>query len=462
LLSFAAVLIAAGVPMGPVVLFGGALAIAFAYRYPYAVYGLMVGLVPFLGVTVSLPTGELAFSQRVFGGSIDVTVVEVVAAALFAAWGLKVVGLWFRRRDISWKPWLPLALPMIAVVVAHLCSALSPYHPDPLLIIKYSLRPVLWCYLIYVVLTVNVIRSRRRLTMVLGVMTATGLFASVMGFISLGIPDHGGALFSPARPLPLFGTTPLGDNHNLLAEWLVVTIPCTIVLAVLSRDHRARRLLAAAALFQTVIALLTFARTAWIVISLEAVLIALFVWREQFMLWIRPVLISIVLLIPVGAAMTAFTRTATVASSTSTRVMLTQIALNLWKASPWVGMGAGTFVDRVGSTQVFVIEYGAPLDSHGFLQKLLAETGVLGVAAMAWLVWTAFQFVRTQRMRLHAHHVEWQAFTILAISSFGAFTYQLFNTNYWSGKLWLPLGVLFAAARALSAARSDQADESAI
>jgi O-antigen ligase len=129
--------------------------------------------------------------------------------------------------------------------------------------------------------------------------------------------------------------------------------------------------------------------------------------------------------------------------------MLSQIALSLWSASPWVGMGAGTFVERVGATRVFLVEYGAPLDSHGWMQKLLAETGIVGIIAATCLVWTVFQFVRRIRTRLHAHHVDVQIFTLLAIASFGALVYQLFNTSYWNAKMWLPLGILLAASRAL-------------
>lgn len=453
LLFLAAVLIASGAPLGPVTALGGILAIAFAYRYPYVAYGSLVALVPFLGMTISLPTGALAIGERAFGGSIDVTVAEAAGMVMLAAWGLKVAFLWFRRNDVNWKPWLPLALPMGALVGAHLLSVLSPAHPDPLLVLKFSLRPVLWCYLLYVALTVNLVRSRRRLAMVLGVLAATGVFASLMGLLSLGVPDGTGQLLSRARPLSLFGISPLGDNHNLLAEWLAVTIPSTLALAVLAKDARLRRLLGAAAAFQAVIALLTFARTVWIVLALEAAGLALIVWRERFTQWIRPTLIALVLLLPLVAAMTAFSSTALVQSSTSTRIMLTEIALSLWSASPFVGMGAGTFVDRVGATQVFVIEYGAPLDSHGFLQKLLAETGIIGLAALGWLAWEAFRFIRRTRARFTVGSTSWRVFGILAVSAFGAFAYQLFNTNYWSGKLWLPLGIVLAASRALTADR---------
>ena len=458
LLVLAAIAIAFGVPMGPVAAFAGMVGLLFAYRYPYATFGLFIALVPFMGITVSLPTGALAFGERAFGGSIDMTVVELVAMALLAAWATKVLLLWMTRNDVNWKPWLPLALPMLALVAAHALSAFSPYQPDQVLVWKYTLRPVLWCYLIYVALTVNLIRSRHRLAMVLGIVAATGIFAALMGFVSLGIPDTGGHLLPRAHPLPLFGITPLGDNHNLLAEWLAVTVPSTLALLLLTRSARSRRLLSIATGFQTIVLLLTFSRTGWIVFVIDALLLGFFVWREQFDRWIRQALLAAVLLLPLAAAMFAFSSTSAVQSSTSTRAMLTGIAVSLWQASPIVGMGAGTFVDRVGSTRVFLIEYGAPLDSHGLIQKLLAETGAVGILALAWFVVAAFRFVRDIRQRLAFQPLELHVFTILAVSSFGALIYQLFNTNYWSGKLWLPLGIMLAASRALMASETDRTD----
>ncbi len=442
--------------MGPTSALAALVGLLFAYRYPYATYALIVALVPFLGITISLPTGQLAFGERAFGGSIDIAVAEVAAMALLAAWAAKMFLLWLSRNDINWKPWLPLALPMAALVLAHVLSAFSPFIPDKILVLKYAIRPVLWCYLIYIALTVNFIRSPRRLVMVLGIITTTGLFAALMGLISLGLPDAGGQLLPRARPLPLFGTNPLGDNHNLLAEWLAVTASSTLALMLLTRARRMQRLLGAATIFQAIVLLLTFSRTGWIVFVVEALLLGLLVWREQFNRWARQALVATVLLLPLAAIMFAFSSTATVQGSTSTRLMLTEIAVSLWRASPIVGMGAGTFVDRVGSTSVFLIEYGAPLDSHGLVQKLLAETGVIGIAAMAWFVWAAFRVVRVTRHRFAAYPLELRVFTILAISAFGALVYQLFNTNYWSGKLWLPIGIMLAASRALAPEKDEE------
>lgn len=454
----AAVLIAAGYPLGPITVLGGIAVVMFAYAYPYVAFGLLIALVPFLGLTVNIPAGSLPFGERLFQGSIDVLAGEVVAIAVLISWGLKIIRLWIKRNDVNWKPWLPLLYPMLAIVATHLLSAFSVFRPDALLVIKYTIRPVLWSYLIYVALTVNYVRSRRKLKMVLGIIIVTGIFAALMGFASLFFSQDPGQLVPRAKPLPMFGANPLGENHNLLAEWLSVTVLCSIAMIALSSSARLKRMLVAAAAFQALIALLTFARSLWIVFAFEAFLLSFLVWREQLKRFAHLVTIGLLLLLPLVVIMISFSASKFVAGSTSTRLMLTEIALNVWSQSPWIGAGAGTYVDRVGSTALFVIEYGNPLDSHGWAQKLLAEVGIIGSLAVLWLVWAAYTYTRDQLAKWYARpSPERTVILVLAISAAGALLYQLFNTNYWTGKLWLPLGLLLAATRALrKEQRSDE------
>jgi hypothetical protein len=408
---------------------------------------------------VSIPAGAIPFSEEAFGGSIDIFVGEVVAIVLLIAWALKVIFLWIRRHDVNWKPWLPLALPMGAIVFTHLISAFSPLNPDAILVVKFAIRPVLWSYLIYVGLTVNFVRSPRRVKMVLGIVVATGIFAALNGFLSLGLAQDSGLAFPRAQPLFMFGTHPLGDNHNLLAEWLSFSVMASLALMYLTKSVRLKRLLAMVAVFQVVIALLTFARSLWIVMVFQAALLAFLVWREELKKYASIAIMAILLLLPLGIVMVAFSTTATVQSSTSTRWMLTEIAFNFWAQSPVIGTGAGTFVNLVERSAIFFIEYGNPMDSHGWIQKLFAEVGLLGFLAVVWFIIAAYYFLKREIAKFPVHSKERIAITILAIAAMGSLLYQLFNTNYWTGKLWLPLGITIAATRALKACKHDSSNE---
>ena len=447
LLALAAIFIAMGFPAGPFVIIGSIAGLLFAFRSIYLAFYLGVALTPFLGILVSIPTGALLFGQRAFGGSVDVSLAEAILFFVLCAWALKLVFLWWKRRDQNWHPRLPAAESYILLFLAHLASVFSPLLPDPVLVMKFALRPVLFDYLAFIALPVNLIRSRKRLLPVLAVVSAVGLFAAFNGLVSIFFPSSGGFL-GRAHPFPIFGIGALGENHNELAEILVVTTMFTFALAELVKDAPTKRLLRAAALFQCAIGLLTFTRTAWIVFALQVVVLFATEWRETVKKNLSTVCLVLALLFPLGVGMAAYSVSQTAQSSNSTRLMLTQIALQLYESSPWVGSGAGTFLERLGSTRVFLVEYGDPLDSHGFIQKIAAETGTFGLIAL-FLVCFQIGTILWQGRRGIVIPTWRRAFILIIAGAGGAFIYQLFNTAYWSGVLWLPVGIALASVHAL-------------
>jgi len=437
-----AVAVAAGFSTGPILLLAVFVAIAWAFRYIYVAFYLGIFLTPFLGVMVSIPTGGLLFGKRAFGGSIDVSLAEVIFFCVIVAWALKLLFLWWRRRDQNWRPRIPLFGAYLPLVLAHILSVFSPLEPDPYIVLKFALRPVLFDYLAFVALPVNLLRSRRRLVAALGTFAAVGTFAALNGILSIFLPG-GGSFLGAAHPFDLFGVAALGGNHNELAELLVATAPITLALSHLVKTPRARRLLVGSAALQCAVGILTFTRTVWIVFALQAVFMVWTSWREPVRRHLNGVFITGLILLPFAVGMIVYSASVTAQSSNSTRLMLTQIATEVLLSSPVVGGGAGTYVERVGSTQVFLLEYGAPLDSHGFIQKLMAETGSVGLAALLILLLFTFRYVRSGLSRIRQLAAR-EAALLLTASAGGVFIYELFNTAYWTGKMWLPLGLLLA------------------
>lgn len=449
-----AVFIAAGVPMAPIVLLGGIVAIFFSYQYIYAAFGLAVALTPFLGITVSIPTGELLFGKRAFGGAIDVSLAEAVCFAVLAAWAFKLFFLWSKRRDQQWRPSLPLAESYLCLVLAHIASGLSPLLPDPVLVAKYAMRPILFDYLAFVALPVNLIKSRTRLMSVLATLSVIGTLAAANGFVAMFFSGEG--FISRAHPMPIFGVSALGENHNSLGDFMVVTVPFSLALAELVRDVRQRRLLYFASAFMFVIGLFTFSRSTWLVFILQGMFMCLSEFREKIKQYIPQILTVGVLAIPLVLGMSYFAfASQTAKSSNSTRIVLAEIAQNLFLSSPWLGAGAGSFVDRVGSTNLFVIEFGAPLDSHGFIQKVAAEAGVVGLVALGAVAihLLAILFTAEKRFRKGMAH---RAFLLLISGACGVVFYQIFDTDYWTGKMWLPIGILLASIPILELASKEE------
>lgn len=440
-----AFLISLGAEMS-VLFFGlGVLLIIFAWRFPYETFYLVAAASLLLGITISIPLGDLPFGLRAFGGAIDILVFEVMAGALIVAWALRMLTLWRGRRDRNWKPWLPLMIPFVLLVLAHALSAISPVGPDPLGVIKFSLRPIFAVYLISVVLTVNFVQSERRLRVLLAVLMLTSLFFAFDGFRS--VFDSGfDAGFERARPLfLLFGMNPTGGNHNALAQMMIIGMSSALALGSLIRFEAERRLSFYAAMFMGLVAMLTLARSAWIAIVAMLLLLGSTIWRKYLKAHSGKAIAAAVLLIPLAAYMISFSLSDAVRGSTDARVVLNQIAVHAFEENPIVGIGAGTFTARVGATYAYVIEFATPRDSHGVMQKVLAETGSVGLLAFLLLLGMIFVIVKEDWKRIRARHVRAEAYMYLVAGALGMFIYQLFDTTYWTARLWLPVGIVLAA-----------------
>ncbi len=439
---------AIGPPYLSIVLLALAFAILFAYRFIYAAFYAAIFLVPFLGIMVSVPTGGLLIGQLSFGGSLDVFLVEIAMFPVLAAWAMRLIAFWVGRHDVNWRPRLPLIKEYLLLFLAHVLSIFSSAYPDRAFTLQFSLRPVLFDYLAFIALPVNLIKSKKRLIGALSVVLVACVTAALTGLVAVFFPSDPSMVLGRAHPLPIFGVSALGENHNELAEIMVYGSFLAWALAMLAKDQRWRRILLWLGAFQTLIGILTFTRTFWIVSVLQATFLALTVWRDSVKKYLSQLMMLGILLLPFAIGVLYYTTTYTAQSSDTTRLSLTEIAFDYFKDNPIFGVGAGSFIQHIGSTALFTIEYGAPLDSHGFIQKLMMETGSLGLAALLILVVAFVLFVR-RGLRSVGSGRNQKILSLFIAAAGGAFVYQLFNTDYWTGKMWLPIGLCLAAFQVL-------------
>lgn len=428
---------------------GFGVALLCVWQFPFG--SLYVAFCSLLlsGIIVPISTGTLRFGERAFGTAIEVSLGELVTAVVIIGWALRLLVVHASDKRASARPWLPLSLGFAAIIGAHLLSVFSPALPDPVLVVKYTLRPVLFVYLAAVALPANFVRSWRRMDEACFALVALAGWFALDGLRSLFVFGGDALGLYRAHPLTLFGYNPLGGNHHALAELMVLVAPLAFALAERTMEAGLRRWYQAVGILFWAVALLTFARAAWFVVGIEVLFFGLFLWRDWVRTHMRSLISGFIVLVPVIAYMVWFSLGAGVADSTAARSLLLDIAWDFFRHSPLVGVGAGTFPDRLAHVWAFTVEFGAAEDAHGMWQKLASETGVLGLAALLYTFWSLGQLIRGQWRRIGLTNAERRWFVCMSVSVLGALTYQFFSTSLWSPRVWISVGLLCAGMRLL-------------
>ena len=336
----------------------------------------------------------------------------------------------------------PLAWPMLCFLLAALLSSLfSPWRVESL---KYFFRIIVFVYLLYIVLPVNALNSWRDWRWPFYGILIAGIGSGIVGLISLFGQDWSNSFFR-VQPIAIFGQWWMGSNHNLLAELLIITNFFILAWGYWQKNERWRRCSQILFVSFSLITLLTFSRAAWLVVATQL----LFMWllltkpRERFG-WLLAGLLLFVLSLPLWVKMSQLQEANF--GSTANHVLLTEIAWQSLQGRPIIGWGSGQFLTLVDHNLRFRAKYGDPIDSHGVLQKVVAENGYLGLIALIMVAfsllaywWKAWQKYGRQNL--------WLDFLILGAS--GGLLFQLFNTSYYKGKVWLPVAISLAAIKLL-------------
>lgn len=425
------------------------LSVLVVLRFPFASLNVAFCSLLLPGIIVPISTGTIQIGERAFGATIEVTLGELITVVVMVGWALRVLIARRAAAQASARPWLPLVSSFAAVVLAHLASVFSRAVPDPALVIKYALRPVLFVYIAALALPANFIRSWRRMDEACFALMLLGGWFALDGVRSLFL--FGGDAFGlyRAHPLTFFGMNPLGGNHHALAELMVLVAPLALALAERTHEPVRRMLYRMLAGFFWFTALLTFARAAWLVTALQLSVFVFLVgrgWVWQYRKTFGWIGLG---LIPVVLYMIWFSLLPAVADSTSARSLLLDIAWSIFRDNPLVGAGAGTFPDRLSHIWAFAVEYGAAEDAHGMWQKVAAETGLLGLGALAWIFWSIGVLIYKQWARVGQTLYERRWFACLIVSVVGALSYQLFSTSLWSARVWISVGLLCVGMRLL-------------
>jgi len=377
-------------------------------------------------------------------GSLNVPYVDLVALVLFFSWLIKRLYLLFVGKQKLTKNDFP-ALGL--VLIFFIISALSLINVDRELFnysLKYLFRPVIFFYLMYVILPFNIIDDLKKLYNTFKVMFITGIGVSLMGVWSLIFPPIEG--LRRAIPVSIFGLYPLGSNHNLLAEVLVSVIPFALILFWYERNVLLKNIYLLGIFLMIGINLLTLSRGGWLALALELLILAIIKYRKNLKGFFSSYLfyIVLVLLTPVIYLMYKLMTSTVMASSSVARLKLIEVSVILFNEHPWFGSGVGTFTYILSQVRWYIIEYGEIVDAHGFLFKTMAEVGFLGALSFLGLLIYIIYVLAKGYGRSKKTQFNWLILGCL-LAVVGIIAFEAFGTGYYQAKLWLPVGLAFTA-----------------
>ncbi len=455
----------------PLIIFLVAAAIAFfAYRLDIGLL-ILAFFVPFSGLIINFANYDWSRGIR-YLSSVDAPFVDLFAIVLLISLVLRKIVLFPKKESESEKEIesgkkpkfgkepkkefakikaLPLILFFGAFVLANVLSVFAADYRLFFHGLKFLLRPIIFMYLMFVVLPNSIIQDAKIFVKTLKTFFVAGVLSGLMGLVSLVVVGPFSGLWHRATPFSIGGVAPLGFNHNLLAEVLVVMVPIGVYLVYQERVAIKRKLYFISTVMIGAVALLTFARTAWLVLGIELLVFAYLYKKQIYNSWVKKYSkqifgLVLVLMIPIIMYMAAISTSHMVAGSTNTRIDLTRISWEYFKRSPIFGNGPGSFIPIVSETKVYFLEYGDALDAHGMLQKVIAENGFIGLAtwlgllvAVLAMIYAAFKSSRTKRQRA--------IMTAMLVMVVGAMCYQLLNTSYYNAKMWFPIGIALAVSQ---------------
>ncbi|MFA5800370.1 MAG: O-antigen ligase family protein [Candidatus Peribacteraceae bacterium] len=424
----------------------GAVILFFTAKLNWGVY-LLAATSFLIGWTIDFSRYEWA-REVVYLRAVNAPVVDFVALLLMASIG---AGLFFRLWPERTKHLFRYALPgihwyglFILVGIISLLSAYEFYYLDSF---KFLLRSIIFVYIAFVTIPQIIIQDKRTLLIIFEIWFAAGVMIALFGFSSLFFASQ--EAWYRIAPYAVKGFAPLGYNHNVLAESLVAIIPLGIYFFTVSKSRDKSLWYAIGAGLMILAMLLTLSRAAWLAFATQ-VIVLLLCSRRQFISDIKRYQIhwiALALLIPVILYMISFLGTPTVISSNITRMEATKVALFYSSRAPLIGYGPGMFIPILADTTIFTLDFGDPQDSHGFVQKILLEEGIIGLFFfIGFLFWVLRVLWKTHQETRDSTSL----FVYLFAMVLGAMVFQLFNTSYFNSHLWLPIGLSLVAARLYS------------
>ena len=404
----------------------------------------------FLAGTVFFSSGLVVYFSKyewarnsAWLANLNAPIVDFVALFLI----LIVLVLLIFSKNIHWSAIKKvLTKPMVFyfsfLIVAGL-SALLAYENNIGESVKYFLRFYVFVMVGFVLVPIIIVKDKKVLLNILKIWFWIGIMIALYGLSSLLVVSQ--ASWLRVVPYSLFGFAPLGYNHNQIAEVLVAIIPIGLFLSFYNNLWRRFYLWGMGLMVLAV--LLTFSRAGWLVLLFQFVCLLYFygdkvkVWLKK-QRWLLPA--GIILSLSAIILMGIFLYSPIVKSSNSARIETSQAVWYYFKQAPLIGYGPGMYIRLIGNTWFLTNEFGDPLEAHGMIQKILAETGILGLILLGGFFFVILKTLWHKEKEMTSLSDKY-LFVGLFLAVAGEIVFQLFNTSYFSGVMWMPIGIALAS-----------------
>jgi len=420
--------------------------LALITSFPEYLLYLLVFSIPFINLYIPVEYFNLHYFG--FYKDFELPIVDLIAIALFVGFWLKrlISGKIFNFKEDKLKK--PAIFAFLAFFAVSLLSAMNAHNWFASA--WYSIRWIAVFYFIYVLLPVNIIKDKKILRNVIISFVFASIFVSLMGVASLLYQDFSND-FIRLKPIGISTVYPIGFNQKQISEILVVGSMLVLSLKYWFKDAWADKILLFIWAVFMLVLLGSFSRAAWLVAGLQIIFL-LYQHRNlikihQIKITIASLALGILFLVP-AYYMLSIQSNAPGIGSNKHRALLTTIAMDGLARHPILGQGSGDFFYLIENSIRYTATGASIMDSHGLWQKIAAEMGLLGVASFGAFVLAIAVFVY-QKYKKIVDLKDKQLLLYAIIAVLSIFLFEWFDTSFYRGKLWLPVGIMIATAYVL-------------
>lgn len=383
-------------------------------------------------------TGALmpAYVIRYHFGFYPTTVLEIAIVATIAVFAVET---WRQRSPIAW--WSPFLVPAVLFLVAGVISVLVAPQPIKALGLfrAYLVEPIA----LFIVIS-TVVTTRRGAMMVLGgVAVASMVVAIPNAFVVLQAARQHTLNLAVAPPVVIY------MSANSVALFCVPVIAVAASLALYARDRMQRLASAAVLLVAGAGTLLSFSRGGYLALAVMVLVLAA-THRRRLVLVPAAVIVGVVIsrLPPVASRLGHQVDFADPNNSLAERYRLWGATLRMLRDHPIFGTGLSGFARTVDAYRqgTFTEHLIYP---HNIVLNFWTETGLLGLAAFAWILVAGLRMTWEAWRRASAAWRPIELGVFLALVSI--IVHGLVDVPYWkndlSAEFWVLLGVAWAGAR---------------